>query len=246
MSPRAARTAPQHFYTAGGGVTGFQNGLALAGDYMSAASFLGIAGLVALVRIRRPDLFHRVSRRLAGGDVPDRRAAAQSRSIHVRRRRRIQAAPGARARGGIGRIAGGHRVLSDRADGRRRQPHPAALRPPVRARRPHRRRRHAGVRAVRRHDGDDVGADRQGRAAPERRVPSGGHGAGPIRLQPARAVSRRGRHLRCGRARARAAGVESARCRVAGPVADVRHRRSAAHPDAVLHRARCHEQRAPR
>jgi cation/acetate symporter len=29
-------------------VTGFQNGLALAGDYMSAASFLGIAGLVAL------------------------------------------------------------------------------------------------------------------------------------------------------------------------------------------------------
>ena len=37
-----------HFYAAGGGITGFQNGLALAGDYMSAASFLGIAGLVAL------------------------------------------------------------------------------------------------------------------------------------------------------------------------------------------------------
>jgi cation/acetate symporter len=37
-----------HFYTAGGGITGLQNGLALAGDYMSAASFLGIAGLVAL------------------------------------------------------------------------------------------------------------------------------------------------------------------------------------------------------
>ncbi len=33
------------FYTAGGGITGFQNGLALAGDYMSAASFLGISGL---------------------------------------------------------------------------------------------------------------------------------------------------------------------------------------------------------
>ena len=29
------------FYTAGGGITGFQNGLAIAGDYMSAASFLG-------------------------------------------------------------------------------------------------------------------------------------------------------------------------------------------------------------
>lgn len=36
------------FYTAGGNVTGLQNGLALAGDFMSAASFLGIAGLVAL------------------------------------------------------------------------------------------------------------------------------------------------------------------------------------------------------
>jgi cation/acetate symporter len=34
------------FYSAGGGITGFQNGLAIAGDYMSAASFLGIAGLV--------------------------------------------------------------------------------------------------------------------------------------------------------------------------------------------------------
>ncbi|AKT36819.1 solute symporter family protein [Chondromyces crocatus] len=35
------------FFAAGRSVTGFQNGLALAGDFMSAASFLGIAGLVA-------------------------------------------------------------------------------------------------------------------------------------------------------------------------------------------------------
>ena len=34
------------FYAAGGGITGTQNGLAIAGDYMSAASFLGISGLV--------------------------------------------------------------------------------------------------------------------------------------------------------------------------------------------------------
>ncbi len=34
------------FYAAGGGITGRQNGLAIAGDYMSAASFLGISGLV--------------------------------------------------------------------------------------------------------------------------------------------------------------------------------------------------------
>ena len=36
------------FYTAGGGLTGWQNGLAIAGDYLSAASFLGIAGSIAL------------------------------------------------------------------------------------------------------------------------------------------------------------------------------------------------------
>jgi cation/acetate symporter len=34
------------FYTAGGGITGFQNGLAIAGDYMSAAAFLGVSGMV--------------------------------------------------------------------------------------------------------------------------------------------------------------------------------------------------------
>lgn len=37
----------KEFYAAGRSVTGLQNGLALAGDYMSAASFLGIAGLVS-------------------------------------------------------------------------------------------------------------------------------------------------------------------------------------------------------
>ena len=34
------------FYSAGGGISGWQNGIAIAGDYMSAASFLGIASLV--------------------------------------------------------------------------------------------------------------------------------------------------------------------------------------------------------
>jgi cation/acetate symporter len=46
VASRRTRSA-EHFYTAGRSVTAFQNGLALAGDYMSAASFLGIAGLVA-------------------------------------------------------------------------------------------------------------------------------------------------------------------------------------------------------
>ena len=42
---RRTRTAAD-FYAAGGGVTGFQNGLAIAGDYMSAASFLGISAQI--------------------------------------------------------------------------------------------------------------------------------------------------------------------------------------------------------
>ena len=44
---RKTRTTDE-FYAAGRSVTALQNGLALAGDYMSAASFLGIAGLVAM------------------------------------------------------------------------------------------------------------------------------------------------------------------------------------------------------
>lgn len=46
----AARRASSagEFYTAGGGVTGPMNGLAIAGDYLSAAAFLGVSGLVAL------------------------------------------------------------------------------------------------------------------------------------------------------------------------------------------------------
>ena len=45
FAARKTKTASD-FYTADGGLTGFQNGLAIAGDYMSAASFLGIAGMI--------------------------------------------------------------------------------------------------------------------------------------------------------------------------------------------------------
>ena len=44
-SAKKTRSASD-FYTAGGSISGLQNGLAIAGDYMSAASFLGISGLV--------------------------------------------------------------------------------------------------------------------------------------------------------------------------------------------------------
>ena len=47
VNRRRANTAAD-FYTAGGGFTGPQNGIAISGDYLSAASFLGIAGAIAL------------------------------------------------------------------------------------------------------------------------------------------------------------------------------------------------------
>jgi cation/acetate symporter len=46
LAARRVRSAAD-FYTAGGEVTGLQNGWAIAGDYLSAASFLGIAGLIS-------------------------------------------------------------------------------------------------------------------------------------------------------------------------------------------------------
>ena len=47
---RAAKqtSSAADFYAAGRSVTGLQNGWAIAGDYLSAASFLGIAGLISL------------------------------------------------------------------------------------------------------------------------------------------------------------------------------------------------------
>ncbi|MDI3256490.1 MAG: sodium/solute symporter [Kyrpidia sp.] len=44
---RRTRTTSE-FYAAGRALTGWQNGLAISGDYMSAASFLGISGMIAL------------------------------------------------------------------------------------------------------------------------------------------------------------------------------------------------------
>jgi len=46
-SAKRTKTAAD-FYAAGGGITGTQNGWAIAGDYMSAASFLGISGMISL------------------------------------------------------------------------------------------------------------------------------------------------------------------------------------------------------
>ena len=44
----AGKKTAEQYYTAAGAFSGRQNGIAIAGDYLSAASFLGIAGAIAL------------------------------------------------------------------------------------------------------------------------------------------------------------------------------------------------------
>ena len=96
------------------------------------------------------------------------------------------------------------------------------------------------LRAVRRDDRDDLGADREGGPAAGRRARCWRCWCCALRLQPARAV-------RGGGGRSYGDGVlapgklvaKPARRHLAGHGAHVRHRRAAAHPDALLHRARC-------
>ena len=232
------RTAA-HFYTAGGSVTAFQNGLALAGDYMSAASFLGIAGMVAtsgfdgliysigflvgwpivtfliaepLRNLGKYTFADVVAYRLSGPPV---RMAAALGTLAVVSFYLIAQMVGA---GNLIHLLFGIRyetavvVVGDRD---------------------------AGVRALRRHDRDHLGADREG-GAPARRGASilAGLVLCRFHLNPLDALRRGGDALRRRRPGAGQAGEQPARRGLAGPRADVRHRRAAPHPDALLHRAR--------
>ncbi len=64
------------YYAAGGKITGFQNGLAIAGDYMSRGVLPGYFRAGVHLRLRRPDLLDRLPGGLADHSVPDRRAPA--------------------------------------------------------------------------------------------------------------------------------------------------------------------------
>ena len=216
-----------------------QNGLALAGDYMSAASFLGIAGLVALSGF--DGLIYSIGF-LVGWPVVMCLIAEPLRNlgkytftdvVAFRLRQepvRVAAAAGSLAvvafyliaqmvgAGNLIRLLFGLSyetavVIVGAGD--------------------------AGLRAVRRHDRDHVGADRQGGAAAARRIHARDDGAGAVFVQSARALRRSEPAVRRRGARARTPRLRSGRRDLARAGADVRHRGTAAHPDALLHRARC-------
>ena len=234
---RRTRTTEQ-FYAAGRTITAGQNGFALAGDYMSAASFLGIAGLVSTTGF---DGLIYSTGWLVGWPVvlfliaePLRNLGRYTFSDVVALRFRADAGPHRRR----DRHARDRDLLPDRADGRRRRADQAHVRALLRAGDRDRRRGDDRLRAVRRHDRDDLGADREGGAAPGRRGDPGAPGARALRHEPGALFAAAAERYGDGRARAGTAGHEPARRHLARHGADVRHRRPAAHPDALLHRAR--------
>ena len=168
--PRAARAAPRTSTPPAGSVTALQNGLALAGDYMSAASFLGIAGLVALSGF--DGLIYSIGF-LVGWPVVMFLIAEPLRNlgkytftdvVAFRLRQapvRVAAAVGSLAVVAfylIAQMVGAGNLIR------------LLFGLQLRDRRRDRRRGDAGLRAVRRHDRDDLGADRQGGAAAGRRA----------------------------------------------------------------------------
>ena len=178
-----ANSSASDYYTAGGAFTGPQNGIAISGDYLSAASFLGIAGAIALygydgflysigflvawlVALLLVAELLRNTGRFTMGDVlafrmrqrPVRAAAATS-TLAVSFFYLLAQMAG----------AGGLVALLLDVDG---QGGPVA-------RHRGRRRRHDRLRAHRRHAGHDLGADHQGRAADRRRRRDDDLGARP-------------------------------------------------------------------
>ena len=184
------KTAAQ-FYAAGGGITGLQNGLAIAGDYMSAASFLGISAFVYAWGY--DGLIYSVGW-LVGWPIVTFLIAEPLRNLGRYTFAdvasfRFEQTP-VRVLAASGTLVDG-RVLSDRPDGRRRQPHPRPVsdgRLQVRGRR--RRRADDPLCHLRRHDRHHLGADHQGLPAAGRRDVDSAACARCVRLQSERAIAK--------------------------------------------------------
>ena len=116
------------YFAAHGQIPWFVNGVAFAGDYLSAASFLGICGMIAFYGY---DGFLYSIGYLAGWIVAllrHRRAAQAARQVHVRRRPRQPVQQPRHQAGRRDQHAGREPLLSDPADGRRRGAGQAAAR----------------------------------------------------------------------------------------------------------------------
>ena len=207
-------TDAAEYYVAGRRVPAIYNGMATGADWMSAASFIGMAGTLYLHRLRRPGVHHGLDRRLLPGGAVPGAVPAQVRPVHDPRlpRRALRGQPAALHRH--------HRRdpvlvhLRGGADLRRGPDHHAAVGPGVRDRDLRRPGRHPGVLVPRRHARGHLDA---GGAVhhPDHRLPdSGGLAVGQAdrRADPAgdlRLPAREGH-----RARRRAAqGSEGARGR---------------------------------
>ncbi len=252
------------FYAGGRSFTGFQNGMAIGGDYMSAASFLGIAGIIALngydgflysigflvawlLALLLVAELMRNSGRFTMSDVlafrmrqaPVRTAGSIS-TIVVSIFYLLAQMVGA---GALVALLLGIKSGTDvpRHEHRRRQG------------RHDRPDRHPDdrVRGRRRHEGHHLRADRQGVPADDRRDPARLPGAHVLQVQPFLAARRRGDQVREGRG-VPAAGPalrpghrrqpdghpgQQARPDLAGSRPRTRHGRPAAHPHPLLHGA---------
>ena len=227
-SKRATSTVG--FYAAGRQITGVQNGLAISGDYLSAASFLGIAGLIFLYGF--DGFLYSIGFLVAFLTVmfllAERMRNAGKYTIADVLAFRLRERP-ARTAAALGTLAVvafyliaqmvGAGVLIQALVGidfsLGRDPH---------------RHVHALLRRLRRHGRHDVGADHQGRAADDRHPRDVDLRAGQGRRQPDRAVQpRRGAEGRRGLdVLARPGHVPGLadRHRVARPRARARHGRA--------------------
>ena len=185
---RKTKTASD-YYAGGRSFSGFQNGLAVSGDYMSAASFLGISGAIALTGydgflysigflvawlvalLLVAELLRNSGRFTMADQLAFRMRQARPYGGGDVDRRRVDLLP-ARA---DGRCRRARRAVAGRDQRDRQEPH-------------HRRSRRADdlLRGGRRHEGHHLGADRQGRPADDRHDPHHGAGAGEVQLQPLR------------------------------------------------------------
>ena len=176
------------YYAGGRSFSGFQNGLAISGDYMSAASFLGISGLIALAGydgflysigflvawllalLLIAELLRNSGRFTMADQLAFRmkqrpvRTAAATSTVVVSIFYLLAQMVGAGALVTL--------LLGVEGDAAKRLTIVAG------------RRADGLLRHRRWHEGHHLGADRQGRAADQRHDPDHGPGAGEVRLQP--------------------------------------------------------------